>query len=652
MLTLIAGGNDHALFYFLLLMNSLSELTESGKSVFRQSPLVTILVTTYNRASCLESCLAQISSQVKALPRGEIEVVVSNNHSTDHTGHIIERYRAQCPFIVEVMPQSHLPSAEENLFSALPRCRGEYVWPFGDDDFLTYDAVASVLELIKRDPYDFYLLNSAYVSTEGTVLADRLIPMGRPSMVLTMVELVQAVGLITIAASFTSTIIRREPLLAVNPEQYADISPIYAHVAAYIAAFAETRCLVVNQQWVTLRAGTGLASFQSFARKKKCPTYAPWTLGLCRLLKRLEAAGKIPSDLIFNTLECDAARFWTWANNLSFFCRQLELYAASLRSEEFFTLEDFYEYRSMFANSGPFVFEVFVKLERIYRTLSILKAIESDSLGTQTHSAVAAVISVLPQEEQSALVDIVRDRVREDLAIIMRTIETRTRLSDIENAPRVGTYGAYDVHRVGIWYFAVSRDGQNKPAVVECRRIDPGRNYPHWISARSVDDLKRDLEEGVYVTRPEPYEEYRGYYLVETPDGVSAVSGKIAANLRSQDIKKIATVDLDDLVYQAVDAVAARRRIDSAIKGLSQAPVVEVERTIGPDDMKAYFVERWYLAQYPEGASAVKSSEVSSAFDHFLGVGLKADFRPCIFFDSARYRARYSVADPYMSTPD
>lgn len=61
-----------------------------------QSPLLSIAIPTYNRASVLTLCLDTILAQ--ADPFGEeIEILVSNNASTDQTAAIIQDYVKHYP---------------------------------------------------------------------------------------------------------------------------------------------------------------------------------------------------------------------------------------------------------------------------------------------------------------------------------------------------------------------------------------------------------------------------------------------------------------------------------------------------------------------------------------------------------------------------
>ncbi|MEL6321748.1 MAG: glycosyltransferase family A protein, partial [Cyanobacteria bacterium J06626_14] len=56
----------------------------------KNSPLISLIVCTYNRDKFLDDCLASISEQ--SLNKEHFEVILVNNNSTDGTADIIKKY--------------------------------------------------------------------------------------------------------------------------------------------------------------------------------------------------------------------------------------------------------------------------------------------------------------------------------------------------------------------------------------------------------------------------------------------------------------------------------------------------------------------------------------------------------------------------------
>jgi abequosyltransferase len=120
-------------------------------------PLLTIAVPTYNRAGWLSRSLPEVLAQAAAEPAGRVEVVVSDNRSTDRTWDLLQRAAASHPFL-------RLHRNDQNLggeanFRLLPRlAQGRFVWVLGDDDILLPGAVRRVVDLIGRG-YEYIATN-------------------------------------------------------------------------------------------------------------------------------------------------------------------------------------------------------------------------------------------------------------------------------------------------------------------------------------------------------------------------------------------------------------------------------------------------------------------------------------------------------------
>jgi glycosyltransferase involved in cell wall biosynthesis len=95
-----------------------------------QSPRVSIGIPTYNGASMLERAIDSALMQLQ-----DLEVVITDNASTDGTQAICERYAARDPRVRYVRHPSNLGAAA-NFVSALQLARGHYFMWLGDDAWL------------------------------------------------------------------------------------------------------------------------------------------------------------------------------------------------------------------------------------------------------------------------------------------------------------------------------------------------------------------------------------------------------------------------------------------------------------------------------------------------------------------------------------
>jgi glycosyltransferase involved in cell wall biosynthesis len=122
-------------------------------------PLLTIAIPTYNRSAFLRQLLDSLAEQVRNDPR--VELVVSDNASTDETASLIEE-RQRLGVRLTYLRNAQNLGPDANFLQCFESASGKYVWIIGDDDLVLPGAVEHVLEYLCRDEYDL-----AYVSQAG-----------------------------------------------------------------------------------------------------------------------------------------------------------------------------------------------------------------------------------------------------------------------------------------------------------------------------------------------------------------------------------------------------------------------------------------------------------------------------------------------------
>lgn len=125
------------------------------------APRLTLAIPTYNRAGYLETCLRAMVPQVQALG-GEVELLVSDNASTDGTQEVLERLQAEgAPLRVLRNRENIGPDA--NFVQCLREAQGRFVLIFGDDDVLLEGALERLMPVLREgDPGVVYLRGYAY----------------------------------------------------------------------------------------------------------------------------------------------------------------------------------------------------------------------------------------------------------------------------------------------------------------------------------------------------------------------------------------------------------------------------------------------------------------------------------------------------------
>ena len=110
------------------------------------SVLLTIAVPTYNRAQLLNQCLSALAREFENDNR--VEIIVSNNASTDNTVEVVEQHRnAALPGLHYFQNEQNL-GPDLNIRQCFDKAKGKYVWIFSDDDFLLSGYGAPLLALL------------------------------------------------------------------------------------------------------------------------------------------------------------------------------------------------------------------------------------------------------------------------------------------------------------------------------------------------------------------------------------------------------------------------------------------------------------------------------------------------------------------------
>ncbi|MEK7618181.1 MAG: glycosyltransferase family 2 protein [Patescibacteria group bacterium] len=122
-------------------------------------PLLSICIPTFNRADCLKLCLLSIVSQFQdpEVP-GSVEVVISDNNSSDNTFAVVEEFQKNYRFISYKKNDSNL-GVDRNILQVVEMAHGQYVWLLGDDDALFPGAIKYLLSEIQKQKFKYCVVN-------------------------------------------------------------------------------------------------------------------------------------------------------------------------------------------------------------------------------------------------------------------------------------------------------------------------------------------------------------------------------------------------------------------------------------------------------------------------------------------------------------
>ena len=130
-------------------------------------PTLSICIPTYNRSTHLGECLDAVLSSAKEY-KSKIEIVISDNASTDDTQTVVNEYM-KMHSIIRYHRNVKNFGAGSNIYIVAEKASGEYVWVLGDDDKISDKAISSILERISLG-YNLIITNFSRWSKDFSLM--------------------------------------------------------------------------------------------------------------------------------------------------------------------------------------------------------------------------------------------------------------------------------------------------------------------------------------------------------------------------------------------------------------------------------------------------------------------------------------------------
>lgn len=111
-------------------------------------PLLTIAIPTWNRCAFLDLTLRQLHREMASIDGARVEVLVSDNASTDETPVVIDKAQAAGLTIRMIRNPENIGS-DANIAQCFNLASGDYVLILGDDDLLVDGCLAWLLSLLE-----------------------------------------------------------------------------------------------------------------------------------------------------------------------------------------------------------------------------------------------------------------------------------------------------------------------------------------------------------------------------------------------------------------------------------------------------------------------------------------------------------------------
>ena len=136
--------------------------------------LLDILIPTYNRELDLTKNLQLLSVQIQKLgDLSLVNIVISDNASTDETIYSIEKIKKDFPVNITILNSSSNLGLESNAVKVLSASTAEWVMFLGDDDFLPDGYIQFVIDQIKTNKIGCIIPGFSSLYKDGSVIVAR-----------------------------------------------------------------------------------------------------------------------------------------------------------------------------------------------------------------------------------------------------------------------------------------------------------------------------------------------------------------------------------------------------------------------------------------------------------------------------------------------
>lgn len=112
---------------------------------------ITVAIPTYNDSKYIAEALDSVISQLED-KNNKIEILVSDNASTDKTPEIVKEYQNRYPDLISYYRNQENLGFDRNVDLLFKRAKGEYLWLLSDDDAIEDNSLVYVGNIIFRYP--------------------------------------------------------------------------------------------------------------------------------------------------------------------------------------------------------------------------------------------------------------------------------------------------------------------------------------------------------------------------------------------------------------------------------------------------------------------------------------------------------------------
>ena len=218
-------------------------------------PLLSIAIPAYDRAGPLLQTLQTFAAQIKGRFEHEVEIVVSDDCTPDDRLRPAREFAHRHPGFMRWRRYERNVGLEKNLLACADSCSGEYLWLFGDDDFLeTDEALAKILAELRLGRHDMLVLNRSRRSADlHTLLTPNWMELdpGLRRSYAGLRDFCLDFGYLSVVGFISVNVFRRRHFQRVDATRY--LGTMYPQLGAMMEAFHHRPVLLLGEPLVCHR---------------------------------------------------------------------------------------------------------------------------------------------------------------------------------------------------------------------------------------------------------------------------------------------------------------------------------------------------------------------------------------------------------------
>ena len=226
--------------------------------------ILSICMPTYNRLKYIQQALSPIINQIDDKNADAVEILISNNASSDNTEHYIKEVIKNHPKLqIKYFCQTENIGAERNIYYVTNQAKGDWLCILSDDDVLLPGAIDKLLTLITNYPnFDAFCLNMYGFNQDSD-------PHQSSSPVFNIADDVilknkdDALALLWVYITFLSVLVFRRDILA-NLDHSDKIGTFLRHSYIYLDSISKENGIYITKDPFIATRGNNSGGYDHF----------------------------------------------------------------------------------------------------------------------------------------------------------------------------------------------------------------------------------------------------------------------------------------------------------------------------------------------------------------------------------------------------